>query len=114
MCGQRLSNYELELPPEYSIHLSFHANLLRPYVANDSIYFSARKPPRPPSLIPEDNQYEVKQILEHRRRHRQTQYKVRWKGYSAEDDSWVAERDIDPALVDKYMAQLISEGESEN
>ena len=108
------SNYELQLPPEYSIHSSFHANLLRPYIANDPTHFPAREPPRPPSLIPEDNQYEVEQILEHRRRHRQTQYKVRWKGYSVEDDSWVAERDIDPALVDKYTLQLISEGESGN
>ena len=108
------STYELELPPEYSIHSSFHANLLRPYVANDRTHFPAREPPYPLSIIPEDNQYEVEQILEHRKRHRQTQYKVRWKGYSMEDDSWVAEGDIDAALVDKYMEQLISERESED
>ena len=86
------SNYELELPPEYgSIHPNFHANLLEPFVKNDAEQFPLREPPRPPPLIPEDNQYQVEKILDHKesgqRRLRRKKYLVRWAGYGQEDDS---------------------------
>ena len=61
------SNYELELPSEYqSIHNKFHAHLLKPFVENDPDQFPLREPPRPQPLIPEDNQYEVEKILDHK------------------------------------------------
>jgi len=67
------SNYKLDLPPEYQcIHPNFHANLLEPFIENDAKQFPLREPPRPPPIIPEDKQYEVEEILDHKI--------IRWTG----------------------------------
>eukprot|EP00966_Prymnesium_polylepis_P199691 4627922-Prymnesium_polylepis.1 len=52
----------------------------------------------------------VDQLLARRRVVRgsrsEVQFKVRWQGYGAADDSWVADRDIfDRALVTRYVAE---------
>ena len=36
----------------------------------------------------EDNEYEVEKILDHRKKGRQTEYQVKWKGYSDKDNTW--------------------------
>ena len=109
------SNYELDLPREYqSIHNNFHAHLLKPFVENDPNQFPLREPPRPPPLIPEDNQYEVERILDHkdigRGQGRKRQYYIRWAGYGEDDDSWVKEEDIHEDLVTEYQRRLDTEG----
>lgn len=53
------SNYELELLPKVdfeSIHPNFHTRMLRPFVPNDPAQFPNREPPRPPPIVPGDNQ----------------------------------------------------------
>ena len=109
------SNYKLDLPPEYaSVHPNFHARLLKPFAANNAKQFPLREPPRPPPIIPEDNQYEVEEILEHRKTQRGrrsiTEYLVRWAGYGQEDDSWVSEGDIDEGLIRAYMTTVEQDG----
>ena len=65
------SNYKLDLPPEYaSVHPNFHARLLKPFIENDTERFPLREPPRPPPVVPEDDQYEVEAILDHREKGR--------------------------------------------
>jgi transposase InsO family protein len=107
------SNYKLDLPNDYRIHPVFHAKLLKPYIANNEEQFPLREPPRPPPLVPDDNQYEVDKVLDHKqeRRGRRTvdKYKVRWTGYGEESDSWVPEEDIDPKLVRDYRAGIAEE-----
>jgi hypothetical protein len=108
------SNYKLELPPEYrSIHSNFHAKLLKPFFENDADQFPLREPPRPPPLIPEDEQYEVEKILDHkesgRGQGRKRMYLVRWAGYGHEDDSWIVEGDIHEDLVAGYRARIDEE-----
>ena len=66
------SNYKLELlfAVEFeSIHPVFHAKLLQPFIPNDPKKYSARESPRPPPVIPEDNQYEVEKLLDYNRCH---------------------------------------------
>ena len=109
------SNYTLELPAEYaSIHPKFHVKLLKPFVENDPDRFPLREPPRPPPIVPGDNQYEVDRILEHRERRNGrrflTEYLVRWTGYGEEDDSWVLEDDVNEELVREYKAIVAGEG----
>jgi len=100
------SNYELKLSPAVdfeSIYPVFHAKLLRRYVPNDPRRYPAREPARPPPIVPEDNQYEVEQILDHDKR---LGYLVRWAGYDQSGDSWVKEHDIHKDLVREYRASL--------
>jgi hypothetical protein len=64
----KTSIYKLELLPAVdfeSIHNVFHTNLLRPYIPNDPELFPAREPPRPPPVIPEEDQYEVERIVDY-------------------------------------------------
>jgi hypothetical protein len=107
------SNYKLELLPAVdfqSIHPNFHAKLLRPYVPNDPDQFPAREPARPPPIIPEDNQYIVDHIRDHKIVRRKRQFLVRWEGYDESHDEWVKEEDIDKALVEEYIAMVEQEG----
>ena len=111
------SNYTLDLPPEYgSTHPNFHANLLKPFIANDAKQFPLREPPRPPPIIPEDNQYTVQQLLDHkivgRGRWKKTKFLIRWEGYGQEEDTWEYEEDIHEDLVAEYRRRI--EQESEN
>ena len=81
--------------------------------------FPMREPPRPPPIVPEDNQYEVERIIDHRsgrrrrpggrREARRMEYKVHWSGYPEEDDEWIKEADIDEQLVQDYWAQVDDE-----
>lgn len=47
----------------------------------------------------EDNQYEVEEMLDHRRWRGSLQCKIHSVGYPTEDDSWVAEEDIVPEMA---------------
>ena len=108
------SNYKLELHSEYgSIHPNFHANLLKPFIQNDVNQFPLREPPRPPPIIPEDNQYEVEEVLDHtvvrQGRGRKIKYLVRWTSYRQEEDSWIAEEDIHKDSVVEYRRRVEQE-----
>jgi len=52
----------------------------------------------------EEDQFEVDSILKVRSHAGQFQFLIRWKGYSAEDDLWVAEDDVDPTSVAEFRA----------
>jgi putative transposase len=44
--------------------------------------------------LPPDH-YEIEKIVDHRLRQGVSQYKIRWRGFPASDDSWVNESDLD-------------------
>ena len=105
------STYKLELLPTVdfdSIHPVFHTKLLRPHVPNDPERFPDREPPRPLPIIPEDEQYEVESIVDHRTRRGKNQYLVHWLGWEDAQDSWVNEEDIDEKLVLEYRNSITS------
>ena len=85
-------SYQLEIPKSWKIHPVFHASLLTPYKEND-IY-----PQPPPDLINGEEEYEVEWILKHRGHPKRHQYLIRWKGYTADEDSWQNEADLGNAL----------------
>jgi len=40
----------------------------------------------PPTIINEEEEYEVEEVRKHRKRRREIQYLVHWKGYGDEHD----------------------------
>jgi len=99
----------LQLPPEYKIHPTFHACLLKPAVDNDPELFPNREVTMPPPIDIEDNQWEVQELRDHCKHRNQSQYLMRWVGYPKFPDSWIPERDINKDLVSDYEAKLSAE-----
>jgi hypothetical protein len=90
------STYTLDLPPSSKIDPTFHASELLPYHENDNEKWPSRKFARPGPVINEDGEeeYEVEEILDSRRRGRGRSYLVRWKGYGPEDDCWLPRSEL--------------------
>lgn len=89
-------SYELHLPGGMNIHPVFHKSLLE------------RAPPnaRPgPVHIDEDTQepyYDVEEILQHRETKNQTEYLIKWLGYTEEENTWEPGANLNPKLVAQY------------
>ena len=93
-------DYKLELPHWLKIHPVLHVNRLSPW--HDQ---GVQKPPPPkPVRVDGEEEYVVGEILDSRLYRRQLQYKVRWKGYGADADSWEPADNLAHAksLVNKF------------
>ena len=78
--------FKLELPITWRIHDVFHTSLLMPYTEKDT--YGSNFPEPPPELINEEEHYEIKAIISHRKqgkpRKGQSQkykYLVKWARY---------------------------------
>ena len=49
------------------------------------------EPASPPTIINEEEEYEVEEVRKHKKQGRGTQYLIHWKGYGDEHDQWIAE-----------------------
>ncbi len=97
--------FQLNLPPQYRIHPTFHVSLLKPYHSPVSPSTEPGPITEPPlQLILEDGAvYEVRTILDSRRRGGRLEYLVDWEGYGPEEWSWIPRDDIlDPALMEEF------------
>ncbi len=87
-------NYRLKLPTQWSIHDVFHIDLLTPYQETELHGSNYSRPA--PDLIDNEEEYEVKKILDSWQfgRGRKKQYLIKWKGYPDSDNEWVDHKDI--------------------
>ncbi|SJL18798.1 uncharacterized protein ARMOST_22399 [Armillaria ostoyae] len=99
----RASAYKLKLPPHWKIHPLFNEKLLTPYTPP---LFPNQEQPLPPlpDLIHEEEQWELEEVLDSKTRKVRAKwgqpsttvidYFVKWKGWTQEHNSWVAESDM--------------------
>ena len=80
-------SYQLQIPGSWKIHPVFHASLLTPYKKNE--IHGPNFPEPPPDLINEEEEYEIEQILKHHGTPKNRFYLIQWKGYTAEEDTWL-------------------------
>ncbi len=93
--------YALRLPPQWRIHPVFHASLLMPY--KETPIHGTNFPEPPPDLIEGEPEWEVDQIMNTRQYRNQTQFLIKWKGYSDAHNSWEPEKNLSATeLVEKY------------
>ena len=80
--------FQLELLESWMIHNVFNEDLLTQCV-EPKFKGQHKEPAPPPTIINEE--YEVEEVWKHRKRGRETQYLVHWKGYRDKHDQWIAE-----------------------
>src|SRR6266704_2643582 len=96
-----VTTYTLKLPPQWRIHPVFHASLLMPY--KETPIHGANFPEPPPDLIEGEPEWEVERIVNTRRYQNQTQFLIKWKGYSDAHNSWEPEKNLNATeLVEEY------------
>ena len=92
---------ELELPSSVRIHPVVNISRIRRY--RDQVKGQKVTPP-PPVEIQGEIEYEVEKILSKRKRYGKVEYLVRWKGYTAKEDTWEKESNLGNAkeAVEEY------------
>jgi hypothetical protein len=82
--------YELEVPPSMKMHDVFHVSLLKPYHTDGTV-----QPPPVTVMLDGEQEFEVERILLHelvrKGKRKSYRYLVKWKGFSAEHNTWEPE-----------------------
>ena len=94
--------FRLRIPPQWKIHTVFHASLLMIY--KEMLEHGPNFLQLPPDLIDGEEEYEVEAVLGHRGKPSCHTFLIRWKGYSAAEDTWEPERNLRNAqpLITEY------------
>ena len=82
----------LHIPSWWKIHPVFHASLLTTY--KEMLEHGPNFLQLPPDLIDGEEEYEVEVVLGHRGRPGHCTFLIRWKGYSAVEDTWEPEQNL--------------------
>ena len=71
--------FKLKLPKSWKIHNMFHVNLLSPVTENH--LYGKHFVKLPPDLIDDEENYEVKAVLNHYKTQNKFQFLIKWKAY---------------------------------
>ncbi len=98
-------SFRLTLPAHYRISPTFHVSLLKPTggLRGVDVLDEAGDQRVPPIVVDGQEAYQVRELLDSRRRGRFLQYLVDWEGYGPDERSWVNVDDIlDPSLTTDF------------
>ena len=102
--------FQLELPEGWMIHNVFNEDLLIQCV---ELKFKRQHEELVslPTIINEEEEYEVEEVRKYRKRGRGTQYLMHWKGYGDEHDQWIAEMGLSHAkeAIEDYWTRCSSQ-----
>jgi len=103
---------ELELPSTVKIHLVVNVSRVQRYTEQVE---EQRKEMPQPVVIEEEEEWEVEKIINKRRIWRRNKYLVRWKGCTAEKDTWESKENLKNAsdLVEEFEKEYGREEEEE-
>ena len=98
--------YRLRLPDSYKGHNVINIQHLTKY--HRSADRTRPKLSNPRDDLPSTEEYEVEKIVGERRKKGKIYYRIRWKGYDAEDNTWQSARDIRnaPELIKAWRERL--------
>ena len=97
MLEKRASAYRLDLPPHMKVHPVFHVSQLKLYRKPKDTKGTYHKPD-PVITAAGGEEYEVEEIINHRRRRHGQQtnieYLICWKGYPTHEMTWEPEENV--------------------
>ena len=102
--------YEVDLPPQWRVHPSFHVGKLKRYHRSDE--FLREVEPPPPVLVEGEPEYEVESIARHRGKGARRRYLVVWKGYPLSEATWEPESSLlhAPEILADYLRRMQTPG----
>jgi hypothetical protein len=98
--------YKIRLPDTYPMHNVVNIQHLTKYHRSPDVARPTLANPR--DKLQSTEEYEVEKIVGEKRKNGRVMYQVRWKGYSAEDDTWQTPRDLRnaPELIKEWILRL--------
>jgi hypothetical protein len=90
----------------------FHTSEIEPYVENNPNLFPDRELPRPGPIVTTQGQeeWQVEEIIDERKRGDGHQYLVRWTGHGTEDEQWLPGAQLhENTALDEWEARKESE-----
>jgi len=92
------------------IHNVFNENMLTQCV--EPKFKGQHEEPAPsPTIINEEEEYEIEEVRKHQKHGREMQYLVHWKGYGDKHNQWIAEIELSHAreTIEDYWARYSSQ-----
>ena len=99
--------FHLRNPLQRKIHPVFHTSFLLTY--KETLEHGPNYLQPPLDLIDGEEEYEVEAVLRHHGKPGCHTFLIRWKGYSAAEDTWEPERNLgnaQPLIMEYKTAQL--------